>query len=182
MVGVGDVAVQLLEFVALIHGAAHLRPKAEPLFTDTAFLGMLRIKLGNRLQAQHYLVRPETERDAVGASSRLQWHYGGGRRSLLCPLCGLIIIPLSSTRPESSPISIASRLPPSARYFSNARLICPPAIELMFRIAMAIPTSNSNTTPSGIFYSQPRDFAGVLFLIVFIDRFSDPSSRLRIVW
>jgi hypothetical protein len=38
-----DVATQLFEFVALIHGAAYFGMEAEPLFTDTAFLGMLHI-------------------------------------------------------------------------------------------------------------------------------------------
>jgi hypothetical protein len=36
--GAGDLAAQLLQFFALIHGAAHLRMEAEPLFITSAFL------------------------------------------------------------------------------------------------------------------------------------------------
>ncbi len=80
--GAGDVATQLLQFFTLIHGAAHLGVEAEPLFADTAFLGRLRIKVGNRLQAQHCLARPGSEGDAVGAGGRLQWRHDSMRLSL----------------------------------------------------------------------------------------------------
>ena len=52
---------------------------AEPLFIDTAFLGVLHINAGHRLQAQHFLARPGTEGDTLGASGRLQWRHGGTR-------------------------------------------------------------------------------------------------------
>ena len=65
----GDVAAQLLEFVALIHGAAHLGMEAESLRVSTT-LGMLRIKARDRLRAQHFLARPGSEGDAIGADGR----------------------------------------------------------------------------------------------------------------
>ncbi len=40
---------------------------------------MLRIKAGDRLQAQHFLACPGSERDAVGAGGRLQGRHGGIR-------------------------------------------------------------------------------------------------------
>ncbi len=77
--GAGDIAAKLLKFFALIHRAAYLRMEAEPLFTDTAFLGVLHINAGHRLQAQHFLARPGPEGDAIGAGGRLQWRHGGTR-------------------------------------------------------------------------------------------------------
>ncbi len=56
--------------------------EAEPLFIDTAFLGMLRIKVGNRLRTQHFLARPGFEGDAVGAGGRLEWRHDSMRLSL----------------------------------------------------------------------------------------------------
>ena len=83
--GTGEVTAQLLEFVTLIYGAAHSRLEAEPLFTDTALLGMLPIKAGNRLQAEHFLACSGAERDAVGAGSRLQ-----GRHGVICATLSLL--------------------------------------------------------------------------------------------
>ena len=74
--GAGDVAALLLEFVALIHGAAHLGVEAEPLLVGAAFLGRLRIKAGDGLQAQHLLTRAWTECNAVGAGRQLQRCHG----------------------------------------------------------------------------------------------------------
>ena len=45
-----DIAAQLLEFVALIHGATHLGVEAEPLRIGTALLGRGRIKAGDGSQ------------------------------------------------------------------------------------------------------------------------------------
>jgi len=80
--GAGDVAAQLFEFVALIHGAAHLGVEAEPLFVGTALLRGLALVAGNGLQGQHFLTRPGPERDAVGAGGRLQGRHGGIRIGL----------------------------------------------------------------------------------------------------
>jgi hypothetical protein len=48
--GAADIAAQLSEFVALIHGAAHLGMETEPLFVDTALLRGLRIKAGGSVR------------------------------------------------------------------------------------------------------------------------------------
>ena len=46
--GAGDIAAQLLEFVTLIHGAAHFGAEAESLCVGTELLGRLRIKASTR--------------------------------------------------------------------------------------------------------------------------------------
>jgi hypothetical protein len=53
--GTGDVAVKLLQFFVLIHGAAHLGVEAESLFADTTLFRVLGIEARDRLQAQHLL-------------------------------------------------------------------------------------------------------------------------------
>ncbi len=72
----GDVAAQLLELVALIHGAAHRRVEAEPLLVDTALWRILRLEAGDGLQAQHLLTRARSECNAIGTSGRLQRRHG----------------------------------------------------------------------------------------------------------
>ena len=53
--GACDIAAQLFEFVALIHGAAYLGMEAEPLRVGTALFGRLHLSAGDRLQSQHFL-------------------------------------------------------------------------------------------------------------------------------
>ena len=65
-----DSAAQRLEFVALIHGAAHLGVETEPLGIGTALLGRRRTK-GDGLQRQDFLTRSGSECNAIGASRRL---------------------------------------------------------------------------------------------------------------
>ena len=66
--GAGNIAAQLFEFIALIHGAAHFGVEAESLRVGTALLGRLRIKAGDRLQRQYFLPCPGCEGDMAGAT------------------------------------------------------------------------------------------------------------------
>ena len=74
--GAGDVVAQLLELVALIHGAAHRGVEAEALLVDTALWRILRLQAGDGLQAQHLLTRAGSECNAIGTGGRLQWRHG----------------------------------------------------------------------------------------------------------
>ncbi len=80
--GAGDIVAELLELVALIHGTAHFGVKAESLRVGTEFLGRLRIKTGDGLQAQYFLPFPRSEGDAAGKSGRLQRRHSGIRLGL----------------------------------------------------------------------------------------------------
>ena len=71
--GACNIAAQLLEFVTLIHGAAHRGVEAEPLLVDTVLWRILRLKAGHGLQAQHLLTRTGSECNTVGTGGRLQW-------------------------------------------------------------------------------------------------------------
>ena len=57
-----------LEFIALIHGAAHFGVEAESLRIGTELLGRLRLKAGDGLQAQYFLPCAWSECNAIGAS------------------------------------------------------------------------------------------------------------------
>ena len=74
--GACDIAAQLLEFVALIHGAAHRGMEAEPLLVDTELWRILRIKARDGLQAKHLLTRAGSECNAIGTVGRLQRRHG----------------------------------------------------------------------------------------------------------
>ena len=63
--GASDVSAQLFQFFALIHGAAHLGVKAEPLRVGTALFGRLHLTTGDGLQSQPFLTGP-----GIGASSQ----------------------------------------------------------------------------------------------------------------
>ncbi len=75
--GTCDIAAQLFEFMALIHGAAHLGVEAESLRVGTALFGRLHLTAGDRLQRQHFLTCAWSECNAIGASGRLQRSQGG---------------------------------------------------------------------------------------------------------
>ena len=64
------------QFIALIHGTAHLGVEAEPLGVGTALLGRLPIKARDGLQSQHLLTGAWSECNALRAGRRLQRGHG----------------------------------------------------------------------------------------------------------
>jgi hypothetical protein len=58
--GAGDVAAQLLEFLALIHGTTYLGMEAESLYVGAPLQGWLGIPAGEGLQCQHVLLSINT--------------------------------------------------------------------------------------------------------------------------
>ena len=73
-----DIAAQVFEFLALVGATTHRRAQAEAVRVGAQWDRGLLGSGGNGLQAQHYLPRAGSERDAIGARGRLQ----GGKRAV----------------------------------------------------------------------------------------------------
>ena len=68
----GDIAAQAFELLALMSTTAYCRMQAETVRVDAARLLRIGRPAGDGLQAQHFLPRPGTECNAIGAGCRLQ--------------------------------------------------------------------------------------------------------------
>jgi hypothetical protein len=68
----GDIAAQVLQFLALIGAPAHRRMEAKAVRVGTQLRGGWPVCARHALQTQHFLSRPWPKRDAVGARGRLQ--------------------------------------------------------------------------------------------------------------
>ena len=68
----GDIAAQVLQFLALIGALAHRSMEAKAVRVGTQLRGGWPVCARHALQTQHFLPRPWPERDAVGARGRLQ--------------------------------------------------------------------------------------------------------------
>ncbi len=77
----GDVAAQLLELVALIHGAAHRGVEAEALLVDTQLWRILRLQAGNGI---HLRKKPIHLRKHHNPPKNAEYYPSGSDR--LCTL------------------------------------------------------------------------------------------------
>ena len=67
----GDISAQAFELLALMSATAYCRMQAETVRVDAARLLRIGRPAGDGLQAQHFLPRPGTECNAIGAGCRL---------------------------------------------------------------------------------------------------------------